>query len=192
MVEFAGVKIITITELPTCDGCGYKAPLKAWENPPNTFPDAKHSNLCAICAGTPCGSAWVYGPEQYPEQNTLKTIAYAANTMLDTLGLLWPTEDETAPTGVGPSVAEVERDALNIRAFELEEEITSLNQQADKAISQRDACLEKIQDDAREHENEMRVALDRIAKAEARAAVLDVSVPEDTTDPEETEDNASA
>lgn len=189
MVQFDGTTI-TIKELPTCDGCGYKAPLKAWENPPHAWPDAKHSSFCAICAATPCGNAWIYGPQQYPNQNTLKTIVYAANSVLDALGLLWPTEDETAPTG--PNAFEVERDTLNIRTLELEEEIASLNQQADEAIRQRDIAREALAGANRKYDAAMNDAMNRIAQAEARAAVQNVSIPEDTTDPEETEDNASA
>ena len=170
-----------------CDACGYNAPLRAYGNPSHVSLDSTHSKLCALCARTESGNAWIYGQSQFPEYKTLYTICSVGNAVLDALGLLWPNET-TAPTPTGPNEIEIERDALGVRLLELEEENASLDKQVEEAIRQRDSVLEAAQAEKLRHEEEMREAVDRIAKAEARAAVLNVSVPEDTTEEETDED----
>lgn len=175
-----------------CDACDYNAPCKAYPNPSAGYRDGKYSKFCAICASTASSNAKIYGPDQYPSGAMLFTICYAANTILDSLGLLWPTE-ETAATmpSTGPNSMEIERDALSMRVFDLEDEITSLNKQADEAIDQRDKALDGLHEAKRDHEIEISRAMDRIAVAEAHAAVLNVSEPEDTTEEEEEIEHAA-
>ncbi len=170
----------------TCEACKYNAPLKAYEVPPATGIDGKHTNFCLLCASTRAGIAY-WHEHARGNADVLYTICFIGNAILDALGLLWPTEDATAPT-IGPSAIEVERDALNIRLIDLEKERASLDSQADEAIKQRDAAIEAFAASKTEHALVIGQARDRIAKAEAQLAVLDVSVPEDTTDPEEAED----
>lgn len=129
----------------------------------------------------------MYGPTQYPNDSTLFTICFAANTILDSLGLLWPTEETATTPSTGPDPTEIECDALSMRVFDLEEEITNLDKQADEAVRQRDEARDLLREANRDHEIEISRAMDRIAAAEARAAVLNVSEPEDTTDEEEIE-----
>ncbi len=171
----------------TCEACKYNAPLKAYEVPPATGIDGKHTNFCLLCASTRAGIAY-WHEHARGNCDVLYTICFVGNAILDALGLLWPTEDVTAPTGTGPGVIEVERDALNIRLIDLEKERASLDNQADEAIRQRDEAIEALAASKTEHTLAIGQAKDRIAKAEAQLAVLDVSIPEDTTDPEDVED----
>ncbi len=162
-----------------CEACSYNAPLKAYEVPPATGIDGKYTNFCRLCVSTRAGNIY-WHPLTRENADVLYAVCFVGNAILDALGLLWP--DEEAPTGIGPSALEIERDTLNIRVLELDEQIKSLDKQCDAAIDDRDAVIHGRALDVKQLEQTVDARDDQIAELSARLAVLQPSIPEKTED----------